>query len=859
VNQTRMRGHDTRFFALAFAVSLSLSMVSWSAPGAIKTADGLTPQASVSVRDFGAKGDGVTNDTSAVQAAINAGSAPRTVVFPAGTYVFSNIIVKADTTVRFESGAAAVSPLNSSITDVFFAVIGSASVPLRNVTLEGGSFQGRPTIGSVLSATLAENLTVTDVHSLKALRCVGTDRSTHVTVRDSSSDTSRWGFAFEESQYVEITGCSTRHSERDGIVFYDYCRYTVASDNIVRDYMTVNDQGVGGIQVYGSRDATITGNIILNGHYDSAGIRFRDSEDFWCEGNYVSSPGSSAYQVARVGDYPGLDGGNGTFIRNVAAGSRLRGFDVSNTLSKTVRIFDNTVIDTTSSSSISAGMGIVAIPADSVVVGNHVEAASGAGIQAGDSGQLVAWNTVRDVGSVNFGPRVGIFVSGTAQAVVANDISDQYRSIINGVRTYTGSSALLKSNRVSGTTGSAYDIRGTLVSVLNGDSTPPSLTCTMSGDPKTGAVITATATDSQSGVVAVRISVDGSRPRVFPGGHAVLEATDVHWAVATAIDDVGNERSMRIEGQAVTNRAFERIAGDDRYLTSVKVSEAMFPKGAAVVVIATGQDYPDALTGGVLAHAEGGPILLVSDTIPAATGAEIARLKPRRAIILGSVSAVSAGIESSLKNTLGAANITRLAGTNRYDTARLIAKAVYAWNGTKPGGTAVVASGGNFPDALAAAPLAAVKGWPILLVSATSVPQPTSTAISSLEIGDVIVVGGASVVSKGVLDALPGARRIAGSNRYSTAVAVADYAQSAGMRYTCASIATGLNFPDALSGAVLAASRNGVMFLTPPTSLDANISSRLTANADGCERLVIFGSPSVVGPAVETAARGALE
>ncbi len=848
-----------RLVSVAMAVTLVLSMAPLSTSTGAEEAVGLTPQATVSVRDFGATGNGVTDDSAAIQAAMNSGSGPRTVVFPAGVYVFSGIVVRADTTIRFDAGASAVSPLNSLTSEVFFAVIGSASVPLRNVTLTGGSFEGRPAIGSVVSATLAEDLTVKDVHSLRALRCVGTDRSSHVVVSDCSADTSRWGFAFEDSQYVTVTGCSSRRSERDGIVFYDYCRYVVASGNTVRDYMTVGDRGVGGIQVYGSRDATISDNIILNGHYDSAGIRFRDSEGFWCEGNYVSSPGTSAYQVARVGDYPGLDGGNGTFIRNTGVGNKLNGFDVANTLSKPVSIIDNTVIDTISTSAVSAGIGIVAMPGGSRVIGNRVENATGAGISVGASDQIVAWNAVKDVGAINFGPRVGVFVTGKQQVVVSNTISDQYRKIVNGVRCYDGSSVFLKSNQISGNTGSSLDIRGSQIPVLNGDSVPPSISCDLEGNPKTGCVITADATDSQSPVVAIRVSVDGGRPRIFPGAHAVMEATDVHWVTARAIDSSGNESSVRIEGTVVGERVYDRIAGTDRYSTSAEVSLKMFPKGAPVVIVATGRDYPDALAGGVLAYAEEGPILLVSDRIPAVIDAEITRLNPRRAIILGSARAVPTSVESTLKAKLGASNVSRLAGSDRYDTARLIAKAVYGWNGTGAGGTAVIASGGNFPDALAAAPLAAVKGWPILLVSTTRIPSATSSAISSLEIGDVVVVGSESVVSKAVLDALPGARRVAGNNRYATAAAVADFAQDAGMRYTCASVATGTNFPDALSGAVLAATRNGVLFLTPPTALDPAVASRLTANADGCEGVVIFGGTNVVDSAVETAARNALK
>ncbi|MHB1475861.1 MAG: glycosyl hydrolase family 28-related protein, partial [Dermatophilaceae bacterium] len=101
-----MRHAHSPFLTLLIVGALALGLV----PAAPR-AEGLTPLATVSVRDFGATGNGVTNDSTAIQNAFNAGSAPRTVVFPAGTYVFSNIVVKSDTTIVFQEGAKGVTPL----------------------------------------------------------------------------------------------------------------------------------------------------------------------------------------------------------------------------------------------------------------------------------------------------------------------------------------------------------------------------------------------------------------------------------------------------------------------------------------------------------------------------------------------------------------------------------------------------------------------------------------------------------------------------------------------------------------------------------------------------------------------------
>ncbi len=456
-----------RFAGLFLAAALSLANL---APLQHLTAVATAAEANViSVRDFGAAGNGVTDDTVAIQAAVKSGPTPRTVVFPPGTYPFANVYVPSDTALVFQDGARGLAPPQTTEADVFFGIVGTESVRVRNVSLEGGTFEGRGVMGGVFVAKYAERVAVRRTSSLNVLKNVGTQLSTDVDVRDCVASGGRWGFAFEQSAHVVVTGCESRNTARDGIVFYSRCQYVTASDNLVVDYMTGGDVGVGGIQVYGSSDATITGNVILNGHYDSAGIRFRDSEFFWCEGNYIENPGSSGLQVHRVGDFPGLDGGNGTFINNVVAGAKLRGVDVANPLSKKVRILGNTILDTSSASGVSAGMAIVAIPADCAVVGNRIERATGAGIQVGGSGQLVAWNSVTDVASVNFGPRVGVFVTGTEQAVVANTIVDLLGNMLNGVRTYDGSSALLRDNVIVGSTGAPYDIRGTELPIIRND------------------------------------------------------------------------------------------------------------------------------------------------------------------------------------------------------------------------------------------------------------------------------------------------------------------------------------------------------------------------------------------------------
>ncbi len=95
---------------------------------------------------------------------------------------------------------------------------------------------------------------------------------------------------------------------------------------------------------------------------------------------------------------------------------------------------------------------------------------------------------------------------------------------------------------------------------------------------------------------------------------------------------------------------------------------------------------------------------------------------------------------------------TRLAGSDRYSTAAAISAATYA-----PGVSVVyVASGVGFADALAGAPAAGTAGGPLLLVPGSSIPSVIAAELSRLQPGRIVVLGGASVVSDGVLTQLAG-------------------------------------------------------------------------------------------------------
>lgn len=196
-----------------------------------------------------------------------------------------------------------------------------------------------------------------------------------------------------------------------------------------------------------------------------------------------------------------------------------------------------------------------------------------------------------------------------------------------------------------------------------------------------------------------------------------------------------------------TSGVVERLAGADRYATAAAISVAAFAATVPVAYIATGTNFPDALSGIPLAAMNGGPILLAtSDTVPAATASELNRLQPGRIVIVGGPASVSDAVVAQLQGyTRG--SVTRLAGADRYATAVSVSKAGFA-----AASTVFIATGTNYPDALAGGPVATIVGGPLLLVTRDNVPPVVRQELQRLAPRTVIILGGPASVSETVVD-----------------------------------------------------------------------------------------------------------
>ena len=290
-------------------------------------------------------------------------------------------------------------------------------------------------------------------------------------------------------------------------------------------------------------------------------------------------------------------------------------------------------------------------------------------------------------------------------------------------------------------------------------------------------------------------------------------------------------------GEASAEVEVKRIFGQDRIETVVEISGDGWDS-SDTVVLARQDDFPDALAGSPLAYHKDAPILLTStDSLSPATREEIQRLNAQKAVILGGEAAVSAQVEKEL----GELNldIKRVGGKNRYETAKKIAEKLPSYD------RAVIAYGNNFPDALAVAPYASREGMPIFLTDTDTLPDVTQKALE--EVQNTLVVGGEAVINNRVAQKTPSPNRVAGKDRYETAVKIIN---EFNLQSPKAYVATGENFADALTGSVLAGRNTAPVYLVRQNRVPGLVMDNIEVGNK--EKLVILGGENAVSPVVKS-------
>ena len=301
------------------------------------------------------------------------------------------------------------------------------------------------------------------------------------------------------------------------------------------------------------------------------------------------------------------------------------------------------------------------------------------------------------------------------------------------------------------------------------------------------------------------------------------------WLRAEVRDTVYERQSDPVAPiSACSSDVFLRLGRDHSSsdMTSWAAGQWYF-QGVNEVVVASSADYADALAGSVLAADRGAPMMLTAkDQLSSGVKKWLDEQDISRVWLLGGQAAISGGVASAIEQAAPGAQVTRLAGSDRFETAGVVAGEV----GSATGEVAIALgrhadSDSGWPDALSAASLAATPDRiPTLLTRERRVPDETLDTLDALGVSKVHVLGGTAAIAKPVVDELRGrgldVARLAGSDRYATSV---DVAAEASKRFSGTgqqvTFASGRSFRDALIAGPVAAKRGGPLLLVPPDDL----------------------------------------
>lgn len=298
----------------------------------------------------------------------------------------------------------------------------------------------------------------------------------------------------------------------------------------------------------------------------------------------------------------------------------------------------------------------------------------------------------------------------------------------------------------------------------------------------------------------------------------------------------------------------ERLAGASRVGTATAISRALFSP-TPTVFLARADDYADALAVAPLAYTKHAPVLLVPpDQLPRSVASALALLRPEEVVLLGGPGAISRTVAEQVARRYP---VRRISEDDRYGTAVQIAQqrpadsrsAVYVALG-EPG-----PDGQGFADALAAAPMAAQLGRPLLLVGRDFVPDRVRQFLElEARRQDVLVtiIGGEHAISAAVEQELRTLAakvfRVAGATRYQTAALLYPSVRPPAARW----LATGASYPDALAaGAAVPVSgglAGGGLLLVDGEDIRAipEVVEVLRRDRLALERVYVLGGPEAI-------------
>lgn len=285
----------------------------------------------------------------------------------------------------------------------------------------------------------------------------------------------------------------------------------------------------------------------------------------------------------------------------------------------------------------------------------------------------------------------------------------------------------------------------------------------------------------------------------------------------------------------------QRLSGDNRYETSVEVSEKNF-KSADTVVLASGQNIADALVASSYADIEEAPILLTNkNSISDEVLDEIERLKADKVVIVGGQSSISSSVESRLKKE--DIKVTRISGRDRFDTSDKLSQEVSRLS--KKSSQAILVNGYKNIDALSVSSLATKEELPILLNGRNALNMSVKNRLKQMNVNKVYIIGGNNSISSDVEKELKRMQisvvRLSGTDRYETSANIAKYAYK---DFDEAIVASGENPVDALAASTLTGKKEAPILLTNKNKIPKSI-KKIIEDMDIGKITIVGGENSV--------------
>ncbi|MCC0631878.1 cell wall-binding repeat-containing protein [Clostridioides sp. ZZV15-6388] len=230
-----------------------------------------------------------------------------------------------------------------------------------------------------------------------------------------------------------------------------------------------------------------------------------------------------------------------------------------------------------------------------------------------------------------------------------------------------------------------------------------------------------------------------------------------------------NQNSQENMNSYIQNRKSpkgEKLIGEDRFDTAIKISQSGWNNGSERVFLVNSNSLPDALASTPLASKLDAPILLTNkNNVPENVEDEITRLNPEEIILIGSEGAISSSVKKYLEDT--GILVSRIGGADREETSLLLTKQLDDTGDLGVSKIAVVNGYNGLADATSISSPAASDNMAIIYASKDSIRSEAKSFITQNS-NETYIIGGEYNISKKLEGQLVNSERLAGTDRKDT-------------------------------------------------------------------------------------------